>query len=220
MLGADGLHFSAGAAMVTKARSARLQQVRRPVPKCFLCLGNDLLKFDAIEPRGVAGYIVIGSMPVDLDGDIVLVPLPFSYLLVAKSHPRDDASGGYGFTFPADWTGTKRCLLRSVPGLRPGDPWDILAHYGHAAGSRVSPIDSPDDGIVPPHPFEWLVTERHRVPEDPSTETIGLATILFNSRRTAGRMPDGVTLALLWRNIVAANGGVAEYHSEILRLIR
>lgn len=166
------------------------------VDGCFLCPGNDLLAFEPRTVDGAGGYVIPGSMPVKVDDEVVLVPLPYSALIVADDHPPYDHLG-LGLTLPDTWIGTVKLLLPLVTDYTPGDPWNLSTQHRHEAGARV-PRALTDAGH-PAHPFMWFVHARHALTETPTTATLGLATIIKNSRQAAESLPSDQDLARVWR---------------------
>jgi hypothetical protein len=186
--------------------------MNRPVtgttPGCFFCVGNDMLAFARLTMEGVGGYAMPGSLAVEVDGldKPVLTPMHYTYVLATDNHPaRSDEFGG---VWPMGWADIERILMRLL-GISGGH--NIIENYGTAHGQR--PIGASTD-----HTFKWAVTNRHLVDELPAdqpnvlpgTGGLGFATQIHRSRQAAGSIPDDVTLATWWLEILATVGNTVE----------
>jgi hypothetical protein len=194
----------------------------QPVQGCFMCPDNYQLAFEPMTAPGLSGYVIPGSMPLQIEVNgtrtTVLVPFPFTALVVPYAHPLADNSGGYGYTFPDYWPATLRQLLRLVPDLNAGDPWSGVHQIGHASGARV-PTAITDAGL-PAHPWEWIVYGRAMLPEIDETTGVGLATILHRSRQTADGLPSDRGLYELWLEVQSEDDPQAAYHQRLLERLR
>lgn len=212
---------------------------------CWLCAHNGLLpvKPRFYEDSNFHSYVVpvMRTVYVRAAGETKpkphQVPVPFAMQIVPFSHPRAvplDFSGvpsgddRYSLGAGGGWPTQLDRLLKLVPDLRPGDPFNVELCVGEAAGDEPTGWESnPDAAEWKPHTRAIIVYGRERFAESnaallglsrPSrliTANLSLATIVHESRVAASSMPEEETLWRIWKEVAGRDDDLEEYHARL-----
>ncbi|HVI69424.1 MAG TPA: hypothetical protein VM581_03105, partial [Magnetospirillaceae bacterium] len=138
-----------------------------------------------------------GSLPVNG----TLVPMPFTALVVSANHFDDGR-----------WLSELSALLKVIPDLG-------LQHYNFSINVGRSHGERPVPGVSPRHPFGWVIYGRDKFIEASTpTSGIGLATVVYQARVTAGSMPTEEVLLAIWEALPDDPNRLADYHDELYQM--